>query len=67
MSWKINVPFRVPFNRTLIFQLMKLGWRLVEYNVNISSHENIRTIERMKNIHYLYYKTYKDICTKYIT
>ena len=38
---------------------------LVEYNVNISTHENICTIKQMKNIHYLFYKTSQIISKKY--
>ena len=30
-------------------------------NVNLSTNENICTIERMKNIHYLFYTTSKKI------
>ena len=42
------------FNSANIFMSRKI-------NVNLSTHENIRTIERMKNIHYLFYTTSKKI------
>ena len=49
MSWKINILFN------------EASAELNRINVNLSTNENIRTIERMKNIHYLFYTTSKKI------
>ena len=49
MSWKINILFN------------EASAELNRINVNLSTNENICTIERMKNIHYLFYTTSKKI------
>ena len=51
MSWKINILFN------------EASAELNRINVNLSTNDNIRTIERMKNIHYLYiiFKVYRTI------
>ena len=49
MSWKINILFN------------EASAELNRINVNLSTNENISTIEWMKNIHYLFYTTSKKI------